>query len=114
MILRSAADGSLSIDNNAASSGLQLTFGADVTVTTCGTGAPTAGSKNSAGEITPTGAVACTVTFATPTFTNTPFCVVTVEGTTVTQYISAISTTSFTVSGLLSGEKFMYHCTGRI
>lgn len=84
------------------------------TVTSCSTGAVTAHSNNTFGEVTPTGATVCTLTFGAPNWSNQPFCVITVEATTVTAYVSAISVSAFTVSGLASGEKFMYHCGGGI
>jgi hypothetical protein len=111
--LASSADGLQSVTNAAANSGLEDSFGADVTVNTCGTGAPTAGSKNSAGEITATGATACTVVFSAPTFTNSPFCVATPESGTLGT-VTVTGTASFTITGIAAGAKFFYLCRGRI
>jgi hypothetical protein len=114
-IMGSSADGKFELQNNGQTSTTQLNIGtAAPTVTTCGTGAVTAHSTNFSGEITPTGATACTVTFGAPNFTNQPFCVITVEGATITDYVSAISVSAFTVSGLASSEKFMYTCSGGV
>lgn len=109
----SGADGRFTFTNNAQSNGLELTFGATPTVTTCGTGTITAGSRNSAGEVTATGATACTVTFATPTFNNSPFCVASDETTAAALIVTVSTTVSMTVSGLTSGDKFFYMCMGR-
>lgn len=109
----SNANGSIQYLNAAANSGIQDTYGADVTVTTCGTGTVTAGSKNAAGNIVATGATACTVTFASPTFTNKPFCVAVAEsGLNPTVVVN--TTVSFTVTGLTIGSTFNYLCRGRI
>jgi hypothetical protein len=109
------ANGLFDLSDGAGTQDVQFSTGATpVTVTTCGTGAVTAHSTNTAGEITPTGATACSVVFGAPVFTNQPFCTITAEAATVTDYISAVATTGFTVSGLASGEKFMYTCLGGI
>lgn len=109
----SAANGSLSLLNAVAAVGIQDTFGADVTINTCGTGTVTTGSRNAAGNITATGATSCTVVFATPTFTNKPFCVAVPEtGTPPTLIVN--TTVGFTVTGLTSGAAFNYLCRGRI
>lgn len=112
-LIQSATNGLLNVTNNGSTSGIQDTFGADVTVTSCGTGSVTAGSKNVAGNITATGATACTVTFASPTFTNKPFCVVSPETGAVPTVI-VNTTVSFTVTALTSGAAFNYLCRGRI
>ncbi len=114
--ITSPADGLLNIKDQTHAFGIQLNTGANAapTVTSCGTGSVTSGSRNVAGEITATGATACTVTFATPAWTNTPFCVAT-DGTGARAlWISGASTTAFTVNGLTAGDKFTYHCIGRI
>jgi len=96
--------------------GIQVNIGtAAPAVSTCGTGAITANSRNVTGEFTATGATACTVDFGAPAWTNTPFCVVTLRNApTTTPYISAISATAFTVSGLTANDVVAYHCIGRI
>ena len=86
------------------------------TVSTCGTGTVTTGSTDNAGEVTATGAATCTVNFTvsgTSGFQTVAFCTVTDETTVAALRISAISTTAFTVTGLTSGDKFMYHCFGK-
>lgn len=115
--------GTLSFDANGlpqfkeagSSFGIQLNTGtAEPTVTSCGTGTVTAGSRNTAGQITATGATSCTVTFGAPAWTNTPFCVAT-DGTGARAlFITSPSTTAFTVSGLTAGDVFRYVCIGRI
>jgi hypothetical protein len=112
----STADGLLNITTNAGSLGVQLNTGATTpTVTSCGTGAVTAGSRNVAGQITATGATACTITFSSPAWTNAPFCTITMRNVPLTAaYISAESTTAFTVTGLTAADVFNYICIGRI
>lgn len=111
----SSADGLYTVTNSAGTFGPQFNTGtAAPTVTTCGTGSVTAHSSNTAGEVTATGATACTVVFGAPNFTNQPFCVIEDETSAVAQRISAISTSQFTVTALTSGDKFMYHCFGGI
>lgn len=114
-IVRSTANGLVNFNNNNESFGVQINNGtAAPTLTTCGTGAVTSGSRNSAGEGTATGATVCTVTFGTPAWTNTPFCTV-VNGTAARAlFITAASTTAFTVNGLTAADKFTWTCIGRI
>ena len=114
--LRGSSNGRAELTTGDNSLGVQLNFGtAAPTVTSCGTGTVTTGSRNTAGEITATGATACTVTFGAPAWTNTPFCTVTLANApTTTPYISASSTTAITVSGLTAGDVFKFHCIGRI
>jgi hypothetical protein len=115
-LMRSTANGLWSTLDNVGSFGIQLNTGtAAPTVTSCGTGSVSANSRNTFGEITATGATACTVTFGSPAWTNAPFCVVTGDNALVTTpYVSARSTTAFTVSGLTAGDKFSYHCGGGV
>ena len=113
----SSANALLNVLDDGGTFGLQFNTGtAEPTVSACGTGpAVTAGSRNGAGEITlGTAATACTITFGAPAWTNTPFCVVEEETSADAQFISAISTTAFTVSGLVASDKFMWVCVGRI
>lgn len=113
-LLTSPSNGGLNTTVQSGTSGVQDTFGADVTVGTCGTGTVTAGSKNVAGNITATGATACTVIFNTsPTFTNKPFCVVSPESGSIPTVV-VNTTVSVTVTGLTSGATFNYICRGRI
>jgi hypothetical protein len=111
---RGGASGLLNLTSASGSIGPQFSSGAALpTVTACGTGTVTLHSTNTAGEVLATGATACTLTFsATGTFTNKPFCSVTDETTAAALRISAISTASFTVANLTSGDTFMYVCIG--
>lgn len=109
------ANGLLNVIDSAGSFGIQVNTGtAAPTVASCGTGTVTSGSRNSAGEITATGATACTVTFGAPAWTNTPFCIATEATAARALFISASSTTAFTVSGLTAGDVFKYVCLGRV
>ncbi len=101
--------------NAANTFGPQFNSGTAVpTVATCGTGAVTAHSSNTAGEVTATGASTCSVVFGSPNFTNQPFCVIEDETSVVATRISAISVSGFTVTGLTSGDKFMFQCIGGV
>lgn len=113
---KSTANGLMNFTNNGATVGIQFNEGtAAPTVTSCGTGTVSANSRNTAGEITATGATACTVTFGAPNWTNSPFCVVTGDNALVTTpYVSARSASAFTVSGLTAGDKFSYVCVGGV
>lgn len=111
----STANGLLRFGQNSGAVGtlLEMNMGtANPTVTSCGTGTVTANSTNTAGEVTPTGASACTLTFGTPAYTNKPFCVVTMETVAEVFRISAISTTAFTVTFTTAANVFSYHCFG--
>ena len=113
VIGRNGAAGRLAAYGGSASVGVELAIGSvQPTLTSCGTGTLTAKSTNIAGEVTATGATACTINFGAPVFSNQPFCVIEEETSAVAQRISAISTTAFTVTGLTSGDKFMYQCLG--
>jgi hypothetical protein len=111
--LQSGADGRLTVNNNAASSGLEFTFGATPTVSSCGAGTITAGSRNSAGEITATGVTSCTVTFASPTFNNPPFCTANNHTTAAPVVVTVSTTVSVTLANLTAGDKVFYMCIGR-
>lgn len=114
---RSTAQGLWQVSGSTAENfGLQVNTGtAAPTVGTCGTGTIDSGSRNMVGGFTATGATACTVTFGSPAWTNIPWCVVTLENVAITTpYVSARSTTAFTVSGLTAGDKVTYWCGGRI
>lgn len=108
-----SADGVLQWNASGGTIGVEMAVGAaNPTATTCGTGTVTAHSTNVAGEVTATGATTCTLTFGATAFTNQPFCTVTDETTAAALRISAISTTSFTVTNLTAGDKFLYVCLG--
>ena len=89
-----------------------LSSGNPPTVSSCGTGSVAAYSSDAWGAVTATGATACTVTFSTA-YPNAAFC--TIEDMTTLQAVrvSAISASAFTVTGLTSGDEFMYHCGGQ-
>lgn len=109
------ANGTMRISQNSGATGTQLFINvgtANPTVTSCGTGAVTTNSTNTAGEVTPTGASDCTLTFGLPNWSNTPFCIVTPETTLEAMSISAISVTAFTAHFTTAANKFMYHCFG--
>ena len=82
------------------------------TVGTCGTGSIAAGSSDTAGDVTATGATACTITFGME-WTFQPFCFTQNITSEEVSRVSSISTTAFTVTGLVSGDRFLYHCKGR-
>jgi hypothetical protein len=115
-VMASSADGLWGVSDYNEAFGIQLNTGtAAPTVTSCGTGTVTAGSRNTTGQITATGATACTITFGAPAWTNAPFCTITMRNVPLTAaYISAESTTAFTVTGLTAADVFNYHCIGRI
>lgn len=116
--LYSTGDSLVNVMNSGNTFGLQLNAGtAATTVTACGTGAITVPSRNGNGAFTATGATACTVTFAAGTWANTPRCVITATKVPTTfPYISAISTSSFTVNGMTAGDNLTvnYICEGAI
>lgn len=113
--LKSPADALFNVSNSANTFGIQVNGGtAAPTLTTCGTGAVTAGSRNAAGEGTATGATVCTVTFGAPAWTNAPFCVVTDETAAHTLFVSGTTTLAFTVNGLTAADLFTWICLGRI
>ncbi len=115
-IFASTTDGLAQLKNNAQTFGIELNAGtAAPTLGACGTGPTlTAGSRNTAGEVTlGTVTTTCVVNFGAPAFTNTPFCVIDDE-TTVGGRISALSTTSFTVAALTASDKFIWICLGRV
>lgn len=117
--LYSPGDSLVNLTNTGNSFGLQFNAGtAAPTVTACGTGAITVPSRNGNGAFTATGAAACTVTFsALGVWTNIPHCVITAtKAPTTFPYISAISTSAFTVSGMTAGDNLTvnYICEGAI
>lgn len=96
--------------------GIQFNTGtAAPTVTSCGTGTVLAGSRNTAGEITATGATTCTVTFGSPAWTNAPFCVALNKTTGLLPIlVTTTTTTAVTFTNLTSNDVFNYICVGRI
>jgi hypothetical protein len=81
-------------------------------VSSCGTGAAAAGSTDNAGQVTATGATACTVTFNVA-YTSQPFCSVTDNTTAAGLKVTYSTGVSFTVTGLTSGDTFSYICIGQ-
>jgi len=81
------------------------------TVATCGSGAVAGGSTDIAGAVTATGATACTVTWA-QAYVTAPFCVLT-DYTTAAGLKGVPTTTNIAVTGLTSGDKFGWQCTGQ-
>lgn len=80
------------------------------TVTSCGTGAVLAGSKDSAGQVTVTGATACTIVFSSA-WTNAPFCIA--ENLTANRgFIDSISTTQIVLSTITDGDVIQWVCVG--
>lgn len=114
--LTSTASGLTNVVDSTSAFGAQFNSGtAAPTVTSCGTGTITAGSRNVAGRATATGATSCIVTFGSPAWTNTPFCTVTLNNAVTTvPYVSATTTTALTVAGLTAGDAFLYTCIGGI
>lgn len=87
-----------------------LQGGTAPTVSSCGTGAVLAGSKDAAGQVTATGATSCVVVFAAA-WANAPFCVV--ENLTANRgNVSEITTAQMTVSNLTDGDVFQWLCVG--
>ena len=82
------------------------------TLSACGT-SPSIVGTNSWGTITE-GSIAtgCTMTFATPRWTNPPACVVTSESALAFTYTVTSSTLAITNVGALSDTKVDYHCGG--
>ena len=115
-ITDTGGSGSVELRDSTGTFGIQLNPGtAAPTVATCGTGTIKASSRNTAGGFTATGAAACTVTFSTPAFVNTPHCKISpTKAPTTVPYISAESTTAFTVSGMTAGDNLTvdYECIG--
>lgn len=116
--LTSSANGLTNfVQNSGATTGVQLNVGtAKPTVGTCGTSPTlTATSTNVAGQITSgTGTTTCVVNFGAPAWTNTPFCTAT-DGTGARAlFITAASTTSFTVNGLTASDVFTWTCLGSV
>lgn len=110
--IASSANGLLNLtQNSGATVGVQINTGTTApTVGTCGTGTIDSHATNTSGLVTPTGATACTITFGTPAWTNTPNCVVTAGSGLDIFRISAASTTAITVTFSVASTTFYYHC----
>lgn len=113
-LIRSPANALFHIKNNAETTvAVEMNVGtAAPTATTCGTGAVTAHSTNSSGQITATGATTCTVTFGAPNWSFAPFCSVTDVTTAAALRISSSSVSAIIVTGLTSGDVFNWVCLG--
>lgn len=88
-----------------------LTSGTAPTVSTCGTGTVTANSTDEVGEVTAIGTTTCTVNFnvAWGTFVR---CIAQDDSALTVIRVSAQTLSSFTVTGLTAGDKFVYMCKG--
>ncbi len=112
-LISTTADKLLQVTDNGGTTGIELNMGTP-TLGTCTGGAVVAGSHNFGGQITGNTSGTCAVTFGTPNFSQTPFCQAT-DGTGARAlFITAASTSTFTVNGLTSGDSFTYFCAGRI
>lgn len=80
-------------------------------VSTCSTGALTTGSSDTAGDVTATGATACTITFGTA-FVAVPSCVIS-DYTTAAALKAAVTNTAIVVTGLTSGDRFSWICVAK-
>lgn len=100
----------------AGTTGIQINSGSGqpgFTSTQCATGTITTGSRNTAGQVTATGATSCGITFASPAWTNAPFC--TMSNQTANRgNISTVTTTLFTLTNLTAGDVVTWNCLGRI
>ena len=113
-VFRSPANASFNLLNNGETFGLQLISGATA-APTFNNGTIDAGSRNSAGKVVLTGGnTGGTVTFATPNFTNAPFCTVTGTAATDVPQITSTSTSTLVVAGITANGTFYYLCIGRI
>ena len=114
-IISSSADGTVNFRDSGGTVGIQINTGpAAPTVTSCGSGVVTSGSRNAAGQLTNAN-TSCTVTFGAPAWTNAPFCVASgLAATAGAINTTAASTTAVTFVGMNTGDGFQYVCLGRI
>jgi hypothetical protein len=112
--LSGAGNGVLTLSNDGELAA-PIGAGTKPTVTSCGSGAASASSTDFAGDVTATGATACTVVF-NAAYANKPV-VVAVDETTAAGLKVALGGTGnaaqFTVTGLTSGDEFMYMVIGK-
>lgn len=107
----SPADGLINANRNLATVvGVQMNIGTAIPTSTPCTF--TAHSTNTAGQMTAVGVATCTITFGSPAWSFTPFCIATEVTAARALFISAASTTAITVSGLTAGDLFNYICLG--
>lgn len=109
----STADKLFQIENQAANTGFEMNVGS-ATLGTCTGGTITTGSHNFAGGYTGNTSSSCVVNFGAPSWTNAPFCIAMSIASTTHPRVSAVSTSSMTITGGVSGEAITYHCSGRI
>lgn len=81
-------------------------------LSTCGTGALTAGSTDTAGIFSTTGGVVCTVTFG-QAFATAPVCAVTELGANLATRTTTVSATSIIIGAGTSGGSYSYICVGK-
>lgn len=106
------AAGILNITDANGTPDLNLNVSGTPTLGTCGDGALATGSSNTSGRVTSTDATACTVTFSASFGGNSADCVM-ANLIANRGFVSAASSTAFTVTGLTAGDDFMYWCAGR-
>lgn len=95
-------------------SGIIETTGTTPTIGTCGT-SPSITGTNHSGSFTTgsTATTSCVITFGSPSFTNTPSCMVNPRASGVTPRVSAVSTTSFTATYSSGSSRVIdYICMG--
>lgn len=109
----SGADKQWSVQDAANLTGMEVSVGS-ATLGTCTGGTITAGSHNFAGGYTGNTSGSCVVNFGTPNWTNAPFCTAMSIASTTHPRVSAVATSSITITGGVSGEAITYHCDGRI
>lgn len=109
----SSADKMWSLLDSANLTGEELSVGS-ATLGTCTGGTITAGSHNFAGGYTGNTSGSCVVNFGTPNWSNAPFCVAMSIASTTHPRVSAVATSSITITGGVSGEAITYVCLGRI
>lgn len=81
-------------------------------ITSCGTGTLAAGSSDTAGTFTATGATGCTLTFAVA-FATAPSCVVSEITANTAARSFTVSATALVVAGGASGSTWTYICFGK-
>lgn len=81
-------------------------------LSSCGTGTLSAGSTDTAGEFTTTGATGCTLTFGAA-YTTAPSCVVTEETINTAARTTTVAPASIIVAAGGSGSKYSYACVAK-
>jgi hypothetical protein len=107
----SAFGGALTTEIKATTGHILAVAGGTPVLSSCGTGSPTVTGTDAAGHYTTGGtATTCTLTFAT-TYTNTPNCIVTAQGT-ATEPTYTVSATAITVTVDIANTTYSYICIG--